>query len=185
MRAAACPATNASNHFIEIIPFPSACPQPQDTIYTNVDERRRSRRYLESLNAEASNSQSTSYRLQQTLQELRQLLKPKDLTELYVKILFHPPVDFKLTRLQQVQASQSRASGHLQRHLAKGTDPTPRQFLQHGVEQHKCRLQMYATYMHEARWRLSLTASRPHPSFINPRCKGSSEALRRISVAPA
>lgn len=75
------------NHLTAIIPFPSSFPRTSHTIFANTEERQRTRRGLDSLNAEAaSNPQTTSYRLQQSLQQLQQLLRPSELTELYAKI---------------------------------------------------------------------------------------------------
>lgn len=66
----------------DIVPFPSTFPRAPNTVFTHTEERQKARRGLESLNAEASsNPQSTSYRLQQTLQDLQRLLRPKELTE--------------------------------------------------------------------------------------------------------
>lgn len=76
------PQCTASNNLIDIVPFPSTFPRAPNTVFTHTEERQKARRGLESLNAEASsNPQSTSYRLQQTLQDLQRLLRPKELTE--------------------------------------------------------------------------------------------------------
>ncbi|KAF2143638.1 uncharacterized protein K452DRAFT_307032 [Aplosporella prunicola CBS 121167] len=74
-----------------IIPFPSTLPQTPSTIFSNQEERLQTRRGLDALNAEASNSQSTSIRIQQTLQHLQHLLKADDLTQYKFKRAAQPP----------------------------------------------------------------------------------------------
>ncbi|OJD34830.1 sister chromatid cohesion protein mis4 [Diplodia corticola] len=92
-----------------IIPFPSSFPHTNHTIFTHTEERQKARRGLDSLNAEAaSNTQSTSYRLQQSLQQLQQLLRPSELTE------------FKFKRPAQGPSAVNNSTGTSQK------APTPR-----------------------------------------------------------
>jgi cohesin loading factor subunit SCC2 len=52
-------------------------------LYPTQAERNEGRQALDSLNREAIDPQNTSRRIQQTLDELKELLKPDGMTQLY------------------------------------------------------------------------------------------------------
>ncbi|KAG9230669.1 hypothetical protein BJ875DRAFT_498949 [Amylocarpus encephaloides] len=72
----------------DIVPFPSVGRNPSASLFATPEERARGRQHLDSLNKEATaNPGNTSQRLQQTLEDLKELLKPHGLTHFKFKHL--------------------------------------------------------------------------------------------------
>lgn len=67
----------------DIIPLPRVGLRSSVPIFANSQEREEARRGLEVLNQEAREPQSTSQKLQDSLNELKELLKPEGITRLY------------------------------------------------------------------------------------------------------
>ncbi|KAF7903621.1 uncharacterized protein EAF01_006670 [Botrytis porri] len=70
----------------DIIPLPTIGLGSSSSLFSNAAETQQGRESLESLNAEATNPYQTSQRLQRTLKDLEQLLKPEDHTIYNFKI---------------------------------------------------------------------------------------------------
>lgn len=67
---------------LDIIPSPSIGLHSSVSIYANEEERKKGRRDLDMLNREAKMQPTTSQKLQKTLNELKDLLKPESLPQL-------------------------------------------------------------------------------------------------------
>lgn len=68
----------------DIIPLPSIGLRSSASLYANPQEREEGRQGLESLNSEIKKSRSTSQKLETSLNELKELLRPEGITRLYV-----------------------------------------------------------------------------------------------------
>jgi cohesin loading factor subunit SCC2 len=71
--------TNTSTS--DIIPLPSIGLRSSASLFSTTAERDEARQGLDSLNREAANPYETSQRLQQTLEDLKQLLQPENVAE--------------------------------------------------------------------------------------------------------
>ena len=65
----------------DIIPIPSIGLRSSASLFSTPAERDEARQGLESLNREAVNTHQTSQRLQQTLEDLKQLLQPDNVAQ--------------------------------------------------------------------------------------------------------
>lgn len=65
----------------DIIPLPTIGLRSSASLFSNATERSAARQGLESLNREAEKPSSTSQRLEQTLQDLKQLLQPQNVAQ--------------------------------------------------------------------------------------------------------
>jgi cohesin loading factor subunit SCC2 len=65
----------------DIIPIPSIGLRSSASLFSTPAERDEARQGLESLNREAANTGQTSQRLQQTLDDLKQLLQPENVAQ--------------------------------------------------------------------------------------------------------
>jgi cohesin loading factor subunit SCC2 len=65
----------------DIIPVPSIGLRSSASLFSTPAERDEARQGLEDLNREAANPHQTSQRLQQTLEDLKQLLQPKNVVK--------------------------------------------------------------------------------------------------------
>jgi cohesin loading factor subunit SCC2 len=65
----------------DIIPLPSIGLRSSASLFSTAAERDEAREGLEILNSEAANPYETSQRLQQTLEDLKQLLQPENVAE--------------------------------------------------------------------------------------------------------
>lgn len=70
----------------DIVPIPLAYPSPTSTVFSTDGERTSAKRILADLNAEATNAEKASQRLQRTLLDVKHLLKPEDLPQYKFKI---------------------------------------------------------------------------------------------------
>lgn len=69
----------------DIVPMPKVGLRSSVSLFPTPTERVKGRDVLEGLNREAADPRNTSRRLQQSLDELKELLKPDGLTNLYAK----------------------------------------------------------------------------------------------------
>lgn len=67
---------------IDIIPLPRTGLRSSTSLFSTATERDEARRGLDGLNYDASDPYKTSQRLQQTLQDLKQLLQPEKISQL-------------------------------------------------------------------------------------------------------
>lgn len=71
-------------HLLDTIPLPSIGLRSSTSIYSTSAERETGRQDLESLNREAQDPHNTSERLQKSLNDLKELLKPEGIAQLWV-----------------------------------------------------------------------------------------------------